>query len=262
MITIFHVANNYQSFRPCVKYENVTKVTSCNGMKLREGLFPVDIRRSSSGVKLLGGAVSSDADFISGLVMRRATNAVYLMGLLPQLHDPQSELLLLRSCMGIAKLFFGLRTCQPVHIEEAALFFDKGLRGSIENIVVCGGSFFEDLQWRLASLPIRFGGLGFGICGMDDDYVSALACLRDTIPSFDFSATGQGEDLRAYVLASDHLCSREICEDACKKAQPPNTNLQQAKVKISVLMFLLLTTFVQGRYVKIDAKWLNHRRQS
>ncbi|GJV62960.1 hypothetical protein Tco_1473788 [Tanacetum coccineum] len=26
-----------------------------------------------------------------------------------------------------------------------------------------------------------------GICGMDDDYVSALACLRDTIPSFNFS---------------------------------------------------------------------------
>ncbi|GKC28411.1 hypothetical protein Tco_1035705, partial [Tanacetum coccineum] len=53
-----------------------------------------------------------------------------------------------------------------------------------------------------ASLPIRFGGLGLyseklvlqdhilrdsGICGIDDDYVSALACLRDTIPSFDFS---------------------------------------------------------------------------
>ncbi|GKF19301.1 hypothetical protein Tco_0067939 [Tanacetum coccineum] len=26
-----------------------------------------------------------------------------------------------------------------------------------------------------------------GICGMDDDYVLALACLHDTIPSFDFS---------------------------------------------------------------------------
>ncbi|KAJ0892002.1 hypothetical protein HanPSC8_Chr09g0360721 [Helianthus annuus] len=26
-----------------------------------------------------------------------------------------------------------------------------------------------------------------GICGMDSDYVCALACLRDTIPSFDFS---------------------------------------------------------------------------
>ncbi|PWA82778.1 reverse transcriptase domain-containing protein [Artemisia annua] len=45
-------------------------------------------------------------------------------------------------------------------MEEAALFFDKGLRGSIENIVVCGGPYFGDLQWHLASLPIRFGGLG------------------------------------------------------------------------------------------------------
>ncbi|GJU89220.1 putative reverse transcriptase domain-containing protein [Tanacetum coccineum] len=189
---------------------------SCNGTKLREGLFPVDIRRPSLGVKLLGGAVSRDTYFISGLAMRRAANAVDLMSLLPQLHDPQSELLLLRSCMGIAKLFFGLRTCQPVHMEKAALFFDKGLRGSIENIVVCGGPFFGDLQWSLASLPIRFGGLGLysakvvssyafvasraqswvlqdhilcdsGICGMDVDYASALACLRDTIPSFDFN---------------------------------------------------------------------------
>nr|GEW31748.1 putative reverse transcriptase domain-containing protein [Tanacetum cinerariifolium] len=72
------------------------------------------------GVKLLGGAVSRDTYFISGLAMRRAANAVDLMGLLPRLHEN--------------------------HI----------LRDS-------------------------------GICGMDDDYVYALACLRDTIPSFDVS---------------------------------------------------------------------------
>ncbi|GJS12033.1 putative reverse transcriptase domain-containing protein [Tanacetum coccineum] len=70
---------------------------SCNGTKLREGLFHVDIRRPSLSVKLLRGAT--------------------------------------------------YRT-------------RRGLRGSIENIVVCGGPFFEDLQWSLASLPIRFGGLG------------------------------------------------------------------------------------------------------
>nr|GEV11162.1 hypothetical protein [Tanacetum cinerariifolium] len=69
--------------------------------------------------------------------------------------------------------------------------------------------------WRLASLPIRFGGLVMysakvassfsfvvsraqswvlqdhilhdsGMCGMNDDYVSALKCLRDTISRFDF----------------------------------------------------------------------------
>ncbi|GJX86078.1 hypothetical protein Tco_0336852 [Tanacetum coccineum] len=118
---------------------------SCNGIKLRDGLFLVDIRIPSSGVKLFGGAVSRAADFISGLAMRRAANAVDLLSLLSQLHDPQSELLLLQSCMGISKLFLGLRTSQPVHMEKSALFFDKGLRGSIENIVVCGGPFFGDL---------------------------------------------------------------------------------------------------------------------
>ncbi|GJR20683.1 reverse transcriptase domain-containing protein [Tanacetum coccineum] len=113
------------------------------------------------GAGLFGGAISRDTYFISGLAMRRAANAVDLMSLHPQLHDPQSELFLLRLCMGIAKLFFDLRTCQPVYTEEATLFFDKSLCGPIENIVVCGGPLFGDLQWRIASLPIRFGGLGF-----------------------------------------------------------------------------------------------------
>ncbi|GKE38719.1 putative reverse transcriptase domain-containing protein, partial [Tanacetum coccineum] len=57
------------------------------------GLFPVDIRRPSLGVKLLGGAASRDTYFNNGLAMRRAVNVVDLMGLLPQLHDPHSELL-------------------------------------------------------------------------------------------------------------------------------------------------------------------------
>ena len=97
-------------------------------------------------------AVSRDGGFIEGLAMKRVAKAVELMHFLPQLGDPQSELLLLRSCMGITKLFFGLRTCQPVHMEGVAAWFDKELRGSIEDIVVCGGPFFGDLQWRVASL--------------------------------------------------------------------------------------------------------------
>ena len=49
---------------------------------------------------------------------------------------------------------------QHTLIGEAMLFFDKGLRRSIEDMVVCSGPFFDDFQWRLAFLPIRFGGLG------------------------------------------------------------------------------------------------------
>jgi hypothetical protein len=38
--------------------------------------------------------------------------------------------------------------------------FDKELCGAVEDIVVGGGPFFGDLQWRLVSLPIRLMGLG------------------------------------------------------------------------------------------------------
>ena len=39
---------------------------SCDGRKLREGLFPVDIGRPVLEVKLLGGDVSRDDGFIKG----------------------------------------------------------------------------------------------------------------------------------------------------------------------------------------------------
>jgi len=49
------------------------------------------------------------------------------------------SLKLLRSCMGIAKLFFDLRTWQPIHLKEVTMLFDKELCGAVENIVVGGG---------------------------------------------------------------------------------------------------------------------------
>ncbi|KAJ0878423.1 putative reverse transcriptase domain, exostosin [Helianthus annuus] len=187
---------------------------TCNGVKVQEGLFPRGIGRPVLGVKLLGGAVSRDAEFISSMALKRANCAVELMRCLKRLRDPQSELLLLRSCMGVAKLLFGFRTCQPSLVGGAVSVFDEGLRGALEDIVVCGGAFFGDLQWRLASLPTRFGGLGictaedassyafvasraqsWGLqdhilreCGgdvLDSDYRSALDLLHSSLPDLD-----------------------------------------------------------------------------
>ena len=133
---------------------------------------------------------------------------------LPDLRDPQSELLLLRSCMGVAKLVFGLRTCQPELVKEAVSIFDAGLREAIEDLVVCGGPHFGDLQWRLASFPMRCGGLGLisaedvsayafvasraqswklqdhilrnaGVVGVDPDYSLALGNIGTSLPDLD-----------------------------------------------------------------------------
>nr|GEY13221.1 reverse transcriptase domain-containing protein [Tanacetum cinerariifolium] len=57
------------------------------------------IKWPSLGVKLCDGAVSRDANFISEIAMRRDAKTIDLMSLLPQLHDPHSELLLLRSAL-------------------------------------------------------------------------------------------------------------------------------------------------------------------
>nr|GEX52627.1 hypothetical protein [Tanacetum cinerariifolium] len=99
---------------------------------------------------------------------------------------------------------------------EAVSIFENGLRRAIEAIVVCGGPFFGDFQWRLASLPIRFGGLGLcsaedvstyafvasraqswclqdhilegcGIDEVDSDYGYALDRVRMSLPDFDLS---------------------------------------------------------------------------
>jgi hypothetical protein len=47
---------------------------------------------------------------------------------------------------------------RPQDVPPNVVLFDKELRTMVENIVVGGGPFLEDLQWRLASLPIMFGG--------------------------------------------------------------------------------------------------------
>ena len=77
---------------------------ACNGVKVKDGLFPSGIGRPERGVKLLGGAVSRDPYFIKELARRRASRAVDLMKLLPCLRDPRAN----SSCLGLA---WGLLSC-------------------------------------------------------------------------------------------------------------------------------------------------------
>lgn len=88
---------------------------SYDGSKLHGELFPSDIERPIFGMKFHGGNISLDEVFIEGLFIKRAVEVVELMHFLPQQMDTKSELLLLLSCLGITKLFFGLRMCQTNH---------------------------------------------------------------------------------------------------------------------------------------------------
>ncbi|GJR79081.1 reverse transcriptase domain-containing protein [Tanacetum coccineum] len=125
-----------------------------------EGIFPPNISRPLHRVKLLVGPVSVDVVFGSALVMKRVSKTIGLLNAVAKINDPQCELLLIRACAGVSKLYFAMRTCPPRVFESAQLSFDMALCSALERIITASGPGFSDWQWRIATLPLTFGGLG------------------------------------------------------------------------------------------------------
>ncbi|GJY10531.1 hypothetical protein Tco_0378716 [Tanacetum coccineum] len=83
------------------------------------GVFPPNISRPLRGVKLLGGPASVDFYFCNDRVMKRVAKTIVLMDEVAKINNPQCELLLLRSCTGISRLYFTMRTCPPGFFKSA-----------------------------------------------------------------------------------------------------------------------------------------------
>ncbi|XP_026399742.1 uncharacterized protein LOC113295625 [Papaver somniferum] len=127
---------------------------------LEEGVFPKDIGRPSKGVKLLGGPVSLDMNFMSDMVLGRVNKTIQLMSAIKKLRDPQSEMLLLRNYVGISRLYFSLHTTNPAVIQQATDLFEDHLLKYLRLLITEDGAGFGPLQQRLDTLPIKDGGLG------------------------------------------------------------------------------------------------------
>jgi hypothetical protein len=86
-----------------------------------EGVFPINIARPLTGVKLLGGPVSLDEGFCRDLASKRVSKTIHLIEAINKLNDPQCELLLLLNCAGVSKLSYALRTCSPLYYQRPKL---------------------------------------------------------------------------------------------------------------------------------------------
>ena len=113
-------------------------------------------RAPPEGFVLLGTPMG-DPDFANRTLAKRIAKIEEAMRKLPDLNDSHVEFTLLRSCLGIPKFSFCLRTCKPSDVATSYEAFDGLLRDSLNALL---GTQVDDLHWMQASLPVSMGGLG------------------------------------------------------------------------------------------------------
>ena len=148
--------------------------------RLRQELSNSIVVSEKKGVELLGGAMSTDAQFCNEVALKRVTIATELIHKVLRLEDPHICLRLLRQCIGTVKLVYCIRTLPTDALTEALEIFAEVLRDALRKIVVNNGPHLGDFHILLASLPIKMSGLGIH---MPADLASsaALASHLDTI---------------------------------------------------------------------------------
>jgi hypothetical protein len=126
----------------------------------RLGDFPdgIQVCREAE-VKMLGAPLSASAAYVSDFVEAKAVEVGRIIGSRATLNDPQSELLLLRGCLGVCKVTH-IAGCTPPELAREGLgVFDGHLHDALRRIVVGEGPGFGPLQEEIAALPLSMGGL-------------------------------------------------------------------------------------------------------
>ena len=123
--------------------------------------FPSSVTRISllqeEGAAFLGSPVWGSSDYFLSFVGKAVDKVASLQDRLGGLGNPQVELHLLRSCLGVCKLNHLLRTISPNCVISQLERFDYNLRSALGRI--CKSSI-SDLSWLQATLPCSMGGLG------------------------------------------------------------------------------------------------------
>ena len=123
---------------------------------------------------------------------------------LPDLNDSHVEFTLLRSCLGLPKFNFCLRTCKPGELAPSFQSFDGLLRDSLCALL---GAQVDELQWMQASLPVSMGGLGLRNASPHSAgaYLVSLAHATPIIESVFPTATIRLRHAEALVLLNTQV---------------------------------------------------------
>ena len=134
-------------------------------------------RIPAEGFELLGCPIGSDS-FCSRYVSHRVDKITAALSQLQVIDDPQIETILIRSCLGIPKFGFALRSAPPSQISPAVRDFDNMMEEVFLNRL---GLSLTPQQLAQLHLPIAMGGLG--LLRADDVAESAyIGSLLTSLP--------------------------------------------------------------------------------
>ena len=110
------------------------------------------------GLEMLGAAVGSP-NFCTQIVEKRVLKLEAILSLLTSLEDPHIQYVLLRSCLGLPKFMYCLRTTDPA---TAMQLYQRLDIAQCATLASCIGAAFStaDPQWNLASIAVSLGGFG------------------------------------------------------------------------------------------------------
>ncbi len=141
--------------------------------------FPREVLRvKEKGFELLGAPIGSK-EFCEKCATERVGKVQEVLAALKNVDDAQVELALLRSCLGLPRFGFTMRSAPPKDIEKALELFDIAIERTVEERLKIHLDDETRLQW---GLPVRMG--GFGIPKATD--VAAPAYLGNALLALPF----------------------------------------------------------------------------
>ena len=163
-----------------------------------------------TGIVLLGSPIGS-VEFERRVIGERMEKIREISSLLSLIEDPQTEYVLLRSCLSSPKVTFTLRTSNPSHHLGLWKDYDRITRETLSRIL---GSTLSDFQWWQASLPTSVGGLGMRAA---EDH-----CQAAYITSQDLKQMILGRSAEKFLFLSQQICYRDSLQKLNRKKQQQN----------------------------------------
>ena len=162
---------------------------------LNKGLFPADVTfLEDCNFELLGGPIGS-AEYCNLHTQGRVDKAIEPLSALGELPDPQVALMLLRHYASFGKLVYFLCVVPYDKHKAALLNYDIAVRECIESFLSCS---FTDMEWTLANLSTKMGGLGLRSveCHSSAAFLASQASCHDFCSRLDSKYTWDTNDIR------------------------------------------------------------------